>query len=134
MTWFVLACLVVLASFLCVSELDRAGASLNAISLSLTSFPWAGLLFSFSFSFSFASSFSFSFSSLFPQTQRCSCRCVCSCITTHRCFGEAMFCASNPVEKSTTNQKRLRQDSTHCHFVRFWTARHLMDSWLNIFD
>ena len=34
MTWFVLACLVVLASFLCMSELDRAGASLNAISLS----------------------------------------------------------------------------------------------------
>ena len=37
MTWFVLACLVVLASSLCMSELDRAGASLNAISLSLSS-------------------------------------------------------------------------------------------------
>ena len=35
MTWFVLACLVVPASFLCMSELDCAGASLNAISLSL---------------------------------------------------------------------------------------------------
>ena len=35
MTWFVLACLVVPALFLCMSELDRAGASLNAISLSL---------------------------------------------------------------------------------------------------
>ena len=35
MTWFALACLVVQASlFLCMSELDRAGASLNAISLS----------------------------------------------------------------------------------------------------
>ena len=37
MTWFALACLVVPASFLCMSELDRAGASLNAISLSLSS-------------------------------------------------------------------------------------------------
>ena len=35
MTWLVLALLVVPASFLCMSELDRAGASLNAISLSL---------------------------------------------------------------------------------------------------
>ena len=37
MTWFALACLVAQASlFLCMSELDRAGASLNAIPLSLS--------------------------------------------------------------------------------------------------
>ena len=44
MTWFALACLVVLASsFLCMSELDRAGASLNAISRSHSSPPFLQL-------------------------------------------------------------------------------------------
>ena len=43
MTWFALACFVAKASlFLCMSELDRAGASLNAISLSSPSSPTVG--------------------------------------------------------------------------------------------
>ena len=69
------------------------------------------------------------FSSLSHQTQRCPCRGVCSRITrltvvlAPQCF--TMFCVKS---------KRDCGRTAHCHFVRFWTARHVMDSWLNIFD
>ena len=46
-----------------------------------------------------------------------------------------LFYAVNHFSKNrTSNKKILRQDNTLAHFVHFRTERHLLSSWVSVFD
>ena len=56
---------------------------------------------------------------------------------THRCFSAkcfTMFFCAESLKTVKDKSKRYGGRTVHCHVVRFWIARHLTDSWLNIFD